>query len=39
MKAGLTGADDTLPKRLLKDAAKTGPAEGRVCDLDQMLPE
>ncbi|NKB76389.1 MAG: aldehyde ferredoxin oxidoreductase [Gammaproteobacteria bacterium] len=38
-KAGMTGADDTLPKRLLKDAAKTGPAEGRVCDLDKMLPE
>ena len=39
LKAGLTGADDTLPKRLLKDAAKTGPAEGKVCGLDQMLPE
>ncbi len=37
--AGLTGADDTLPKRLLKDAAKTGPAKGRVNDLDKMLPE
>ncbi len=36
--AGLTGKDDTLPKRLLKDAAKTGPAKGRVNDLDQMLP-
>ena len=24
--AGFTGKDDTLPKRLLKDAAKTGPA-------------
>ena len=39
MRAGLTGADDTLPKRLLKDAAKTGPAEGMVNGLDQMLPE
>ncbi len=37
--AGFTGADDTLPKRLLKDAAKTGPAEGKVSQLDQMLPE
>jgi len=37
--AGLTGADDTLPPRLLKEAAKTGPAEGKVCGLDQMLPE
>ena len=39
LRAGLTGADDTLPKRLLKDAAKTGPAKGRVNDLDKMLPE
>lgn len=39
MRAGLTGADDTLPKRLLKDAANVGPAEGKVCDLDAMLPK
>ncbi len=38
MDAGLTGKDDTLPKRLLKDAAKTGPAKGRVNDLGKMLP-
>lgn len=38
-RAGLTGADDTLPKRLLKDAAKSGPAEGSVNRLDEMLPE
>lgn len=37
--AGFTGKDDTLPKRLLKDAAKTGPAEGKVNGLDKMLPE
>ncbi len=37
--AGLTGKDDTLPKRLLKDAANTGPAAGRVNELDKMLPE
>ncbi|MEN8196911.1 MAG: aldehyde ferredoxin oxidoreductase C-terminal domain-containing protein, partial [Pseudomonadota bacterium] len=37
--AGFTGADDTLPQRLLKDAAKTGPAEGLVSKLDEMLPE
>ena len=30
LKAGFTKKDDTLPKRLLKDAAKTGPAEGKV---------
>jgi len=39
MDAGFTGADDTLPKRLLKDAAKTGPAEGLTSKLDEMLPE
>ena len=39
MRAGLTGKDDTLPARLRKDAAKTGPAKGMVNELDQMLPE
>ena len=39
LKAGMTGADDTLPDRLLKDAAKSGPAKGKVCELDNMLPE
>jgi len=38
-KAGLTGADDTLPTRLLKEAANVGPAQGKVNELDQMLPE
>ena len=37
--AGFTGADDTLPERLLKDAAKSGSAEGAVNRLDEMLPE
>ena len=37
--AGITAADDTLPKRLLKDAAKTGPAKGKVNELGKMLPE
>jgi len=36
--AGLTAKDDTLPKRLLKDAANLGPAKGRVADLGKMLP-
>jgi aldehyde:ferredoxin oxidoreductase len=39
LRAGLTGKDDTLPKRLLKEAAKTGPASGKVNDLEAMLPE
>ena len=37
--SGITAKDDTLPKRLLKDAAKVGPAKGRVNDLHKMLPE
>ncbi len=37
--AGFTGKDDTLPKRLRKDAAKTGPAAGKVNGLKEMLPE
>ena len=39
MDAGLTKEDDTLPKRLLKDAAKTGPAKGSVNRLEEMLPQ
>jgi aldehyde:ferredoxin oxidoreductase len=38
MKAGLTAADDNLPKRLLKDAHKSGPSAGVTVHLDQMLP-
>ena len=36
--AGFTAADDTLPKRLLEEAAKTGPAKGKVNELPKMLP-
>ena len=40
MAAGLTGKDDTLPKRLTKDiAANSGPAKGKVNELDVMLPQ
>ncbi len=38
-RAGFTAADDKLPERMLKDAAKTGPAKGLVNGLDKMLPE
>jgi aldehyde:ferredoxin oxidoreductase len=38
-RAGITAADDTLPQRLLKDAANVGPAKGLVVGLDKMLPE
>ncbi len=37
--AGFTGKDDNLPPRLLKDSAKTGPAEGLINGLETMLPE
>ena len=37
--AGFTAADDNLPGRLLKDAAKNGPAKGLTNGLDTMLPE
>ena len=36
--AGFTKADDSLPKRLLTEAAKTGPAKGKVSMLPEMLP-
>ena len=38
-RAGFTQKDDTLPKRLLTEPAKTGPAKGLVNGLDKMLPE
>ena len=38
-RAGFTQKDDNLPKRLLTEAAKTGPAKGLVNGLDKMLPE
>lgn len=38
LRAGLTKKDDSLPKRLLKEAHKEGPSAGVVVDLDAMLP-
>ena len=37
--AGFTSADDNLPKRLLTEAAKTGPGKGVVSKLPEMLPK
>lgn len=37
--AGIGGDQDTLPKRLLEEAANQGPAQGRVADLGAMLPQ
>ncbi len=38
LKAGFTGADDTLPERMLKEPLTEGPAKGHVVELDKMLP-
>ncbi len=38
-RAGFTSKDDNLPKRLMTEAAQTGPAKGLVSGLDKMLPE
>jgi aldehyde:ferredoxin oxidoreductase len=38
-RAGFTDKDDSLPKRLTTEPAKTGPAKGLVSGLDKMLPE
>ena len=37
--AGLTKADDTLPKRILEEPAPSGAAKGLVSKLPEMLPE
>ncbi len=37
--AGFTAADDSLPRRLLTEAAKTGPGKGVVSKLPEMLPK
>ena len=39
LKAGLTGRDDTLPKRMLEEPMPDGPAKGMVVHLSEMLPE
>ncbi|GAK51739.1 aldehyde ferredoxin oxidoreductase [Candidatus Moduliflexus flocculans] len=38
LKAGLSGADDTLPPRLLNDPIPSGPMKGKVARLPEMLP-
>ena len=39
LKAGFTGKDDTLPRRMLEEPMPDGPAKGHVVELGQMLPE
>jgi aldehyde:ferredoxin oxidoreductase len=38
-RAGFTPKDDVLPKRLVTEAAKTGPAKGLVSKVPEMLPK
>ena len=38
-RAGFTGKDDTLPKRMLETAVPAGPTKGAVNRLGEMLPE
>jgi aldehyde:ferredoxin oxidoreductase len=38
-RAGFTRKDDSIPDRLTKTPAPTGPAKGLVCHLDEMLNE
>jgi aldehyde:ferredoxin oxidoreductase len=37
--AGFTAKDDSLPKRLLTEACKTGPSKGKVNMLAEMMPK
>ncbi|MCF6464393.1 aldehyde ferredoxin oxidoreductase family protein [Clostridium sp. Cult2] len=39
LEAGFTKEDDTLPPRLLEEGVTTGPAKGKVAELDVMLEE
>jgi aldehyde:ferredoxin oxidoreductase len=38
LRAGITAADDTLPKRMLEEGIPAGPSAGQVNHLAQMLP-
>jgi len=39
LQAGMTAADDTLPRRMLEEPIPAGPAKGQVSRLGEMLPE
>jgi aldehyde:ferredoxin oxidoreductase len=38
-RSGMSGKDDTLPKRILEEPIPSGPAKGQVNRLGEMLPE
>jgi aldehyde:ferredoxin oxidoreductase len=39
LKSAITGKDDHIPERMMKEAIKTGPSKGEVSHVDKMLPE
>ena len=39
LRAGLTKADDTLPKRVMEEPALSGAGKGKVAEIGKMLPE
>jgi len=39
LEAGIDSSQDTLPKRLLEDPISSGPSEGNLSRLSEMLPE
>jgi aldehyde:ferredoxin oxidoreductase len=39
VRAGMSRKDDSLPKRLTHEPMPSGPAEGKVCHLEEMLEE
>ncbi len=39
LKAGITGKEDRLPDRIVKEPLPSGPAKGQVVHLEKMLPE
>lgn len=39
LKAGLTSAEDSLPKRMLSEPMPEGPSKGQVVELDEMIAE
>jgi aldehyde:ferredoxin oxidoreductase len=39
LKAGLSGNDDVLPDRLMKEPIKSGPSKGEISHLNEMLPK
>lgn len=39
LKAGITGKEDRLPDRIVKEPLPSGPAKGQVVRLEKMLPE